>query len=261
MARRRSYAQRRLRTALRRFAVDARWPLLGATLTLVVLIAVEYALQMPRFLFGLIVGALVSGLGWYFWLIFLMSSGNVFLLAGIWGEKFADEELRKARKRGLVYGHLNNIEIGGFDIDHLAVAPGGVLAFETKAHMVQLDDARLRGDISQAVAAARKASLVLRSRHVKIPHDVTPVLLLWGRRNTSALPTHGVLIDGVRVLAVADLSNWLKDHQTGEVSRAEAGQILARLTAFRLTQEPGKQGPALAAHGVTELSAQSGRET
>jgi hypothetical protein len=200
--------------------------------------------EPSTFVSGFSIGAMVTLLVCFVWYLFLMGTGSVLTLAGIWAERFTDEELKTARKRGYIWGSVANIELGGFDIDHLVIAPGGTFALETKSHMARLDRARRAADLQQARDAARKASLVLRSKHVETPLQVTPVLVLWGRRNTADLPEDGRLVEGVHIVAVADLANWMRRHQSGDITREDARVTLQRLTTFRDTRTVRE--PALA---------------
>jgi hypothetical protein len=201
------------------------------------LLAVIVVVTEPsRFVAGLIVGVTASVLVGFILLLFLMTNGNVFTLAGIWAEGFVRDEIKAAKKAGNIWGGIDNIEIGGFDIDHLVFAPGGVFAIETKSHGIAFNSARLQNDLQQARDAARKASLILRSKHVEMPEEVIPVLAIWGNRFTEDLPDGGQLRDGVQVLAVRDLSGWLSHYAQGQIAQDNANEAMWRLTEFKDTR-------------------------
>lgn len=232
-----SYARRLIRAGLLAFLRE-RWQVPAVLCAATLVIAALFVLTgQPPFMQGLAVGVTVSLLGCAVWYVFLMATGHVLTLAGIWAERFTNDELKAARKRGHIWGHVENIELAGFDIDHLVVAPRGVVAIETKSHMVRLTGERWKEDLRQARLAADKARSVLRSKDIGMLQEVSPVLVLWGRHNTSELPSQGVEMDGVHVVAVGDLADWLGGFSTGRVGQDYAERLLARLQRFRDTRQ------------------------
>jgi hypothetical protein len=193
-------------------------------------------IQPSRFMSGLTVGVVVTALSAAFLLFFLMTDGNVFTLAGAWAEDFSNDELRKAVKARSVWGAVANIELGGFDIDHLVVAPDGLFAIETKARSGKLDRKKLLDDIAQARRAAKKAESILRSQHVLMPREVQPVLVIWGKRATRDLPAAGRLVDDVPVVPVTHLAEWLITYRTGRLPQDHAEEMLTRLREFKASQ-------------------------
>lgn len=237
MGRRRPYARRRLWRSFWVFLRDAKQVVAIFVGAEVFLIAGSLLTEPSRFLQGLLIGSGTVAIASAFGLVFLISSGSMLTLAGAWAEDFANDQIKRAVKRGHVWGGVANIEVGGFDVDHLVVAPGGVLAIETKAHSRGLDRSRAKADLAQARDAARKASSILRSKDIDMPQEVRPVLAIWGSRATATLPQGGRLVDGVHVVAVADLGDWLGSYATGKVGIDYASTLLDRLKRFRDRQE------------------------
>lgn len=197
--------------------------------------AITLFTQRSPFVQGLVIGVTATVLVGFFLLIFLISTGSMYALAGAWGESFTNDEIKTATKRGQIWGAVANIEIGGFDIDHLVIAPGGVFAIETKHHTAKINSSRKSADLDQARDAARKASLVLKSKPIDMQHEVTPVLVIWGKASAD-LKGGSRVVAGVRLLAGSDLPEWLSRQSTGRLAQDTAEEMLARVAAFRDSQ-------------------------
>lgn len=233
MASRRSYARRRLRKSFGVFIRETKQVV--AVFAAAVLLVIGYTVlaEPSHFLRGLIIGVVATALTAAFLIMFLVTSGNALTLAGAWAEDFVNDEIRKARKRRHVWGAVPNIEVGGFDVDHLVVAPGGIFAIETKAHTRRISRATATADLEQARESARKATLILQSKQVDMAQSVMPVLAVWGRQATETVPPEGRFVDGVHVVPVPALADWFSSYKTGRVAEDNAAILLQRLTAFR----------------------------
>jgi len=237
VASRRSYARRRLRKSFWVFVQETK-QVAVVFLAAVVLVAGYTVVAEPSaFLSGLIIGVVATALAAAFLIMFLVTSGSALTLAGAWAEDFVNDEIKKARKRGHVWGAVPNIEVGGFDVDHLVVAPGGIFAIETKAHTRRISRATASADLEQARESARKASLILQSKQVGLPQPVTPVLAVWGRRATETVPNEGRLVNGVHVVPVPALADWFVSYRTGRVAEDNAATLLERVLQFRDHQQ------------------------
>jgi hypothetical protein len=206
---------------------------LGATL-----FAVGWTLAFGSspFVNGLVIGVIATALAASFVMFFLVLTGGALTVLGSWAEDVTNDAVKRAAKRGHVWGAVPNVEVGGFDIDHVVVAPGGVIAIETKAHVTGIDAGRARADVTQAREAARKATAILRSKDVAMPSDVVSVLAVWGSKATRTIPAEGRLVDGVHVIAVHDLADWLARFKVGRVAEDNAADLLERLRRFKDSQ-------------------------
>jgi hypothetical protein len=229
---RQSFVRRQLRANLRAFLALNRWPLL----LLLGLLAGSAALTRPlggsEYQQGLVDGLILmfglSGVG----LLFLMHTEGLQQLGGAWGEDQTAEILKAARKRGHIWGSVDNIDLGGYDIDHVAFTPGGVLALETKWKFRELGRGRwLNNDLHQAGRNAEKTRSVLRSKDIGTVYDVTPVLVVWGK-GSHEIADGGETVDGVHLLAGADLDKWLARFGTGRLAQDHAQRDLTALQAF-----------------------------
>jgi len=102
------------------------------------------------FAHGAVAVFIVSAVG----LLFLLNTGSTRQLSGAFGEDNTRDELRRAKRRGYIWGWIDNVEVQGGDVDHLVLAPSGVFAIDSKWHSVRVDDAVLRNDAAAARAAA-----------------------------------------------------------------------------------------------------------
>jgi len=84
-------------------------------------------------------------------------------LSGVYGEDNTREVLRRARRKRHIWSWIDNLEIQSADVDHLVIAPAGIYAIDSKWHTTDLTSAVLHTDAAAARAAARRASLILRS--------------------------------------------------------------------------------------------------
>jgi hypothetical protein len=82
-------------------------------------------------------------------------------------------------KRGDAWQALDNVPLRGGDIDHVLVAPGGVLAIETKffskESRAKYLDEQVR-DAERCVTRVRGIMTTLRAHR----HPVQGVLVVWG---------------------------------------------------------------------------------
>lgn len=202
----RSYAERRLRSALWRF-------LRGNVLVLLVFTSIigasliAVSIFVDGYLRGLFHGIAVTTGVFAVWQLFLVHGGHMFRLSGIWGEDNTRDVLRSAKRRGLIHGWIDNLEIEGGDVDHLVVAPWGVAAIDSKWHTDTFDQASIQRDCIRALAATRRASLILRSEGH--PTEIATVVAIWGAQQEQ-VPEEGLERDGVILVRGRCLKSWLR---------------------------------------------------
>jgi hypothetical protein len=164
---------------------------------------------------------------------------------GAWGEENTRDELRRARRRRLVWSWVDSIGLQVGDVDHLvvtrraglvaidskwrsAVAPSDLVAMAQSARKVQL---RAEG-IARTVLDREHGSHRARVQSL----TVTPLVVVWGpaQREVSA----DALVEGIRFVVGRDLLDWLRDAEGEVVSRGAAKDVLRRLRAFRASARP-----------------------
>lgn len=229
---RQTYARRKFRANLRHFLLRNRWPLLVLAVLLAGCAALGRLLGASAYQQGLVDGVLamlwVAGTA----LLFLMHTEGLQELGGAWGEERTAEVLDRGRKRGHLWGALHNLDMGGYDIDHIAFTPGGVLALESKWKFRELGRGRwLNGDLHQTTRNAQKVRSLLRSKDIGTVYDVTPVLVVWGK-GAHEVQDSGEVIDGVQVVAGPHLHEWLSRRAVGPLAQDNAERDLAALQHY-----------------------------
>lgn len=235
MGRHPSYARRQLRRTAREFLVDNRGPLLILLASYPVGMALSRLLgDTPSYVRGFLEGGLLVLVLSAAVFLFLLHTEGLQQLAGAQGEDLMEGQLEKARKRGHVWGAVRNVEVGGSDVDSIVVTPGGVLALEAKWKFRRLDRRWLPADLEKAERGARKARSILRSQPIGEVHDVTPVLVLWGKGRSDIKP-EGEQHGDVTVVDGAYLVDWLAAWREGGIARDEASRTLEGLETFAET--------------------------
>jgi hypothetical protein len=160
---------------------------------------------------------------------------------GAWGEDNTRIELERAKRKRLVWGWVDSIELQVGDIDHLVVTRhGGVVAIDSKWRN-QVTDTGVAALADSARRASMRAEGLLRtllkaeyrSRHRARtqPLSVTPVVVLWGSAR-SEVPADAT-VSGVRFLDGRQLLNWLAQLDGHAVPRDAAKAALAQLNEYR----------------------------
>ena len=241
--RRRSYSERMIHQGARDF-LSSNWRVLaGVGLFILLLTGVTVAWYLivvggntGAFLAGFTVGAFamaavatVAGL----WLIF--GDGYTYVV-GNEGEKATRQVLGEAAKSGLIFGWVDNIELGESDIDHLAVAPNGVLVIETKYRKgaVWVDNADHW--IAQARRNAKTTRRILLSADVKTKQAVRPLVVVWGAAD--GLEEVGGDNYGEYVIRGADLADWISDRSSGELSQEQGIELVGKVEGFARSHPP-----------------------
>lgn len=237
MRRPRSYAERRLREALWRF-LRRNVLFLAVFVGILAVAVVVVAFLVDGYVRGLLHGITATTAWLLVWQLFLVHGGHMYRLSGVWGEDNTRDVLRSAKRRGLIYGWIDNLEIEGGDVDHLVVAPFGLVAIDSKCHTGAYDEISVERDCSRALAATRRASLILRSEGHRV--DVATVVAIWGAQQQD-IPETGEQRRGVTLLRGRRLKQWLRSRRadTSLFSPADADGLLAQLRAFRARIRPG----------------------
>ncbi len=239
---RHSYARRLLRANLRSFL---RANALGtiAVAAILAISPVSAFFLSPPFTQGVTVGLMAVLFPGIVFFAFVIHTGGLHQVVGAFGEDNTHDELKKATKRGHIWGHIRNVELDHTDIDHIVIGPGRIFAIETKWHMRNADAGSLARDTFQAQRSARKAQSILRSKGIDHPHDVVPLVIVWGAGRFD-VPEGGAVVDGVQVLRGTELADWLSGWRTGTLAEDNAIALIDRLEAFARHHGRAKTLPA-----------------
>lgn len=237
MARRRSCAERQLRAEARRFFRSIRGLLLLQVLPLTAGVCVVLALlPSPTWWTSFIQGAFLTSMLAIVGFAFLLNGDGALLYAGALGEGHTNEQLDRAVKAGHIWSYAPNVEANRHDVDHLVLAPGGILALETKWRFRGADQAWLRKVAADAREAERRARLVLMSKGIEYRTEAIPAVVVWGgaRRELPDMQQ----VDGLAVVRGDMLLGWLAQFNHGYLSADLAEQLHTKLTTFIANQRP-----------------------
>lgn len=240
---RRSHANRMMRSELRSF-VAANWK----RFLLVELLFIAGAVTMGGltltsvhssggiFLGGFAAGVLIAAIQAMIVVAWLLSGQGYSYAQGDLGESLTREELEKAKKAGLIFDWVDNIELNKQDIDHLVVSPTGVIAVETKFKARQVTAHDLLANINQSVRSARKAQSVLLSKDVAKPQEVRSLVVVWGKAPGFEEAITAEMAG--RVIRGPALLDWLAALQGIGIDKTDGLQLVSSLEAFALNHRP-----------------------
>jgi hypothetical protein len=222
------YRAQRKRFLRRNFALV--WFLVSCT----VLFCALLSLVLDGYLLGLLQGVALTLLAAALNSLFHAVSGALGPLAGAWGEDNTSDVLRRARRRGHIWGWIDGVATDSGDVDHVVVTKlGGVVAIDSKWH-AGLWGETLGRDLVAASTAARRARLILLSYGRRQP--VTPVVVVWGgaQEDLQEAEHRG---DNV-VVAGRDLGGWLSNLHGEAIDRSTGLQMLAEFREHKRRVKP-----------------------
>ena len=164
-------------------------------------------------------------------------------LRGAWGEDNTRSELQRAKRKRLIWGWVDSVELQAGDIDHIVVTRrGGVVVIDSKWR-----NQITAGDVPEMAKSSQKAALraegllrtVLRresgARHRTNakPVGVTAAVVLWGGARQE-VPSNAS-VDGVRFLDGRHLLGWLGELRGHEVPRDAARHVIRLLDEYSAT--------------------------
>lgn len=243
---RRARARRRelSREYRRLFAIGAGVSLLALAASVVVAVQIGYA-----FLAWFIAGAFYGAALMLWVTVFeLVDPVTRHWIQGAQGEELTGHELDRCRKQGWRIVHNLHLEPG--DIDHIAIGPGGVLAFETKlpaadwTWLARGNQPREWADQANK-SAQRTRALIL--QHTGLPVEVRPVVVVWARGLVDAEPVRVARIRFVHGTELADRIGRLPAVMTG----GEVQQIYAALDRVARQREQAKSASVRDENGLT----------
>ena len=162
---------------------------------------------------------------------------------GAWGEDNTRSELRRAKRRRLIWGWVDSINLKAGDLDHVVIARrGGLVALDSKwrNEVTARDTAEMARAANRAKARAEGLARTLLKREHGAQHrakvqslTVTPVVVLWGAAQTTV--PDGAVIEGVRFVSGRQLLGWLRELDGNPVPKEAAMDALQRLKKYRVT--------------------------
>jgi len=167
------------------------------------------ALLLPGWARGFALGVVLASGAWVSVLLLVTLSGIAPLFMGELAEQNAAQELRRLRPHGWRLGNHVLLSAKRYDIDHLAVGPGGALVVETKHNAGGWHNGFARKRTEEAVAGLReKRDFVVSFLQPHIPRSMVRAVLV---RAGGTSPTDPIVTtdSGVTVVPMARLREWL----------------------------------------------------
>ncbi|HEY0891351.1 MAG TPA: hypothetical protein VGE38_17260 [Nocardioides sp.] len=171
-------------------------------------------------------------------------------LRGAWGEDATRDELRRARRKRLIWGWVDSISLAAGDLDHVVVTRGGgLLSIDSKWR----SDGRDTDVMARSAARARRraegvAQSLLKSErgsHRAKGHAVTvrPLVVIWGPAQHQVPDQFEV--DGIPFVGGRRLVAWLRNLGGEPVTKGAAKETLRNLEQYRSTswQAQSKRKP------------------
>jgi hypothetical protein len=162
----------------------------------------------------------------------------IWQLHGAWGEEATRDELRRAKRKRLIWGWVDSVALQAGDLDHLVITRhGGLIAIDSKWRTDGNDAAAMVDSAAKsrlrAQAVARSLLKGERGTHRARGHAVTvrPLVVIWG-------PAQHTMRDGdqdadIPFVGGRRLLSWLSDVNGEQVSKAAAKEIITALKKFR----------------------------
>ncbi len=171
-------------------------------------------------------------------------------LRGAWGEENTRDELRRASRKGLIWGWVDSITLRTGDLDHLVVTRhGGLVAVDSKWRNQATDTIEMAKAAKKARLRAEglahsllKSERRTRHRAQVNPLQVTPVVVMWGA--AQHVVPDGARVDGIEFVAGRRFLEWLTKLTGQQVEEAAAVDILARLETYRASAWVNTKSPA-----------------
>jgi hypothetical protein len=159
-------------------------------------------------------------------------------LRGAWGEEATRDELRRAKRKRLVWGWIDSVEFQAGDLDHLVLPrKDGFVVIDSKWRSSGTDAvematsarrARLRAEgLTRTLLKSQRGSHRAKGNTV----SVRPLVVIWGPAQHRV--PDGCHVEGVDFIAGRALIPWLQALPGDEVDKAAAKKALALLKEFR----------------------------
>lgn len=162
----------------------------------------------------------------------------IWQLRGAWGEEATRDELRRAKRKRLIWGWVDSVGLQAGDLDHLVIPRnGGLIAIDSKWRSDGNDAAAMADSAAKARLRAEGVARSLlkagRGSHRAKGHAVSvrPLVVIWGPAQHRM--RDGGQVAGIPFVAGRRLLAWLNDVDGEQVSRAAAKEIISELKRFR----------------------------
>ena len=179
---------------------------------------------------GFLAGVGAASLFWILLVTVRDVTGGGNLAMGAGAEAWTSEGLRRLKG----WRSIDTIDLGGRDVDHVLIGPGGVYAIETKWSATRWSLTGLAGNqverhAHRARKGARDIRLRLHSYKVRLP--VAPMLVVWGREFDESMPDI-MKFQGVEIVKGKALDVWCRSRAGGQLSTEQVDAATTALQRF-----------------------------
>lgn len=241
------YSRREHRRLLRRWVGENRSRVAILVLAALALIAFETALLLVAtppapwrwYLLGVVhAGILAAAAGLLLSAFHAHEVAAINQVRGAWGEDNTRDELRRARRKRLIWGWVDSISVSTGDIDHLVVTRrGGLVAIDSKwrssLHDVEgmVADARRMRVRAQGVLGDPLRTERGQHRSHGRAHQVTSLVVVWGPAQRAVPDAHPAV--DVDLVPGRDLVSWLRRAGGDQIDRVAARDLVHELERYR----------------------------
>lgn len=160
-------------------------------------------------------------------------------LRGAWGEENTRSELQRAKRKRLIWGSIDSVNLSTGDIDHIVVTrSGGLVVLDSKWRTEPVTNP---SELAQSAAKVKLRTEALTRSLLKNERGnhraagsavpVVPAVVLWGPAQHD-LPSHAES-DGIRFVSGKNLISWIGDLEGQPIEKFAARDLLRRLDDFR----------------------------
>ena len=212
----------------------SKWWVFATTLFIGLVVAVAVRFVVWDWIAEYIAGAILISSVWGCYVILVSGDGLAGRRAGIMGEEWTADELRKLRRHG--WRVVNHVMLEYGDIDHAVLGPGGFFSIETKYRSDWgRGETEMDSMVGDAVGQARRLQSRIGTRDPK----VEPLVVVWGPKLAESFPeplTRGgvVFCPGNRIKA------YLLDRGSGTETRT-VEVAFAELEAYVEKRDRGER--------------------
>lgn len=160
-------------------------------------------------------------------------------MRGAWGEENTRDELKRAKRKRIIWGWVDSINLQSGDIDHLVVTRrGGIIAIDSKWRSSEVTDHEVMRASAARVRTRSQALAHTLLRPERGSHrarasafEVRPAVVIWGAAQ-HAVPDDAQLGD-IRFIGGRRLVPWLAELDGQTIEKGPAHDLLRRLERFR----------------------------
>jgi hypothetical protein len=244
------FSRREMRRRQRAWRRRNRQRLALATLLFVVMVglatAIILAVRMPSdvrwYVLGLFHAAMAATYYWFTSVAVLAGEQDAIRhLRGAWGEENTRDELKRAKRRRIVWDWVDSISFQNGDLDHVVVTRrGGLVVLDSKwRNQTNIHDrdamvraARRAQQRCEALAIQKLGKdRVARHRARARAFSVRPAVVVWGAAQRQIGDAR--MVDGVAIVPGQKLVAWLRGLDGDAVEKRAAREAVRKLRDYR----------------------------